>query len=112
MPNKLEEAGISWLIIGACTGSWKDMARLKQLVKEGFTYVLKYPNLELTKWGNKWTAQPKIEWVQEIVEAADKAEIPVFLKDNLKPLLSGYLGHNLPWDKQGDYRQEMPKGEK
>ncbi len=31
--------------------------------------------------------QPKIEWIQEIVEAADKAKIDVFLKDNLKPLL-------------------------
>ena len=30
---------------------------------------------------------PKIEWVQEIVEAADKAGIPVFLKDNLGPLI-------------------------
>lgn len=29
---------------------------------------------------------PKIEWVEEIVRAADKAGIPVFLKDNLKPL--------------------------
>lgn len=26
---------------------------------------------------------PKIEWVREIVEACDKAGIPVFLKDNL-----------------------------
>jgi hypothetical protein len=31
---------------------------------------------------------PEIEWVREIVEAADKARIPVFLKDNLRPLLS------------------------
>jgi len=30
---------------------------------------------------------PKIEWVKEIVEAADKAGIPVFLKDNLAPML-------------------------
>lgn len=30
---------------------------------------------------------PKIEWVKEIVEACDKAGIPVFLKDNLKPLI-------------------------
>ena len=29
---------------------------------------------------------PKIEWVKEIVEAADKAGVPVFLKENLKPL--------------------------
>ena len=28
-----------------------------------------------------------IEWVREIVEAADKARIKVFLKDNLRPLL-------------------------
>jgi protein gp37 len=40
---------------------------------------------------------PKIEWVREIVEAADKVGIKVFLKDNLKPL----LGDNL--------RQELPK---
>ena len=26
---------------------------------------------------------PKIEWVQEIVQAADKADVPVFLKNNL-----------------------------
>ena len=31
--------------------------------------------------------QPKIEWVSEIVEAADKAGIPVFLKYNLVGLL-------------------------
>jgi len=29
---------------------------------------------------------PEIEWVKEIVEAADRARIPVFLKDNLMPL--------------------------
>ncbi len=27
---------------------------------------------------------PRIEWVKEIVEAADKAVIPIFLKDNLR----------------------------
>ena len=36
----------------------------------------------------KPTVYPKIEWVQEIVEACDKAGIPVFLKNNLKPLLA------------------------
>ena len=59
---------------------------------------------------------PKIEWVREIVEAADKAGIPVFLKDNLKPLLRGRPEF---WDEipQGDHpnyesiailRREMP----
>ena len=56
----------------------------------------------------KPTKFPEISWVTEIVEAADKAGIPVFLKDNLKPLLTGYLGYELCWDKKGDYRQEMP----
>ncbi|MBA7648139.1 hypothetical protein ES703_55921 [subsurface metagenome] len=31
---------------------------------------------------------PKIEWVREIVEACDKAGIPVFLKDNLSSLFA------------------------
>ena len=35
---------------------------------------------------NKKT-QPKIEWIKEIVEAADKAGIPIFLKNNLLKLL-------------------------
>lgn len=30
--------------------------------------------------------EPKLEWVREIVEAADKATIPVFLKDNLESI--------------------------
>ena len=53
---------------------------------------------------------PKIEWVEEIVRAADRAGVPVFLKDNLLELLpvkppffidpgSGKTAH---------YRQEMP----
>ena len=33
------------------------------------------------------TVYPKIEWVQEIVEAADRAGVKVFLKDNFRPLL-------------------------
>ena len=52
-------------------------------------------------WGNHRTAdthrgrktQPRIEWIGEIVEAADKAGIPVFLKDNLKPLLIDDKGY-------------------
>jgi len=37
---------------------------------------------------------PRIKWVQEIVTAADKAGIPVFLKNNLAPLLR-QNNHNL-----------------
>ena len=63
LSNKLTEAGISWVIIGAQT---------------------------------KPTVYPRIEWVQEIVEACDKAGIPVFQKDNLKPLLGNNLRQELP----------------
>jgi hypothetical protein len=42
-----------------------------------------------------------IEWVKQIVEAADKAGIAVFLKDNLKPLLL--------WGDIVPLRQELPK---
>jgi hypothetical protein len=77
---------INWLIIGACTGTKVEMTEL----------VRKYPALTLMPFGNKWTAQPPIEWIQEIVEAADKAGIPVFQKDNLKPLLGENLRQELP----------------
>jgi protein gp37 len=59
---------------------------------------------------------PSVEWVREIVEAADKASIPVFLKDNLRELL---IPSNNPKDNalmidcfwEGDkakLRQEFP----
>lgn len=39
---------------------------------------------------------PKIEWVEEIVRACDKVGVPVFQKDNLKPLLGNNLRQELP----------------
>jgi protein gp37 len=39
---------------------------------------------------------PKAEWVQALVETADKYSVPVFLKDNLKPLLGNNLRQELP----------------
>jgi protein gp37 len=48
--------------------------------------------------------QPKIEWVQEIHDAADRAGIPIFLKDNLFPLFKAEMNYiNKSW-----LRQEMP----
>jgi len=54
--------------------------------------------------------QPKIEWIQEIVEAADKAGIPVFLKDNLRPLLKQDASWPSPFfTVDWKLRQEFPK---
>ena len=50
----LQDAGISWVIIGAQT---------------------------------KPSVMPRIEWVEEIVRACDKAGVAVFLKDNLSQLI-------------------------
>uniref|UniRef100_A0A6M3JFR9 Radical SAM superfamily protein n=1 Tax=viral metagenome TaxID=1070528 RepID=A0A6M3JFR9_9ZZZZ len=57
---------------------------------------------------------PKIEWIREIVEAADKAGIPVFLKDNLYPLIHyerrvkdrGWLKY---YEIGENLRQEIPR---
>jgi len=56
---------------------------------------------------------PKIEWVQEIVEACDEAGVPVFLKNNLSPLIAKLtVNDKWVWAKDlgygGLYRQEMP----
>jgi len=61
----------------------------------------------------KPTIYPKIEWVQEIVEVADKAGISVFLKDNLGNLL--FVKERLAFRTFDDrfmlekLRQEFPK---
>jgi len=58
---------------------------------------------------------PKIEWIKEIVEAADKAGIPVFLKNNLRNFIYGEYGgkykqiFKYAQDGGRELRQEMPK---
>jgi len=101
-------SAIDWLIIGACTGTGIEMLRLAEAYKREDGSVMPY--------GNKFTLQPKIEWVQEIVEAADKAGVKVFLKDNLWPLLTGHpefwedipQGNHPNYESIAELRQEMP----
>ncbi len=54
---------------------------------------------------------PELAWVKEIVEAADDAGIPIFLKNNLKPLFEGKeeLSWMVGWlNKPSELRQEVP----
>jgi len=91
---------IDWIIIGACTGKKKEMEALCQ----------RNPSLTLLQWGKKWTAQPRIEWVQEIVRAADRAGVKVFLKNNLLPMYQAEWAKKYDkeiWD-DAELRQEMP----
>jgi len=110
---------VNWLIIGACTGGKPELIELNK----------KYPELTLMPYGPavfgmRWTLQPKLEWVQEIVESADRAGVAVFLKDNLRPLFKGRLFADESWafdetiienqvtgDQQANWklRQEMPE---
>jgi len=93
--ERLAYCGINWVIIGACTGRKSEIMELCQ----------RYPALTPMPYGKIWAAQPKIEWVEEIVEACDKAGIRVFLKDNLRPLIEkNSLFPNLAMQS----RQEMP----
>ena len=61
----------------------------------------------------KATTQPKVEWISEIITAADKAKIPVFLKNNLKNLLPAeYPFVTNPLRDMDFYlRQEYPRKE-
>jgi len=96
----IRRAGINWLIIGACTGTLNEMQALR----------LRNPELSVKLLGgNKWTAQPRIEWVREIVEAADQAGIPVFLKENIVPLIAGKGTPEGLFYKDCWLRQEMPE---
>ena len=57
---------------------------------------------------------PKVEWIREIVHAADQAGVPVFLKDNLRPLLWAPLTGQAALDTgllnwAGELRQEFPE---
>ena len=70
---------IDWVIIGACTGRKVEIMELCQ----------RDPELTPMPWGKIWTAQPPFEWVAEIVQAADKAGVKVFLKNNLQSLVFG-----------------------
>ncbi len=98
-------SSVDWLIIGS------------QTCKSYWELVAMYPDdtERIMKYGKSWTFQPKIEWVQEIVEAADKAGIPVFLKKNLEPLilkeekLPIWAMRNWQRGKRFELRQEFPK---
>lgn len=106
-----KEGWLQWLIIGACTGTKNQLLSLMHTSLKS-----QVENLKLMQWkGNLWTLQPEISWVKEIVEAAGKAGIKVFLKDNLKPLLRNDQGWTSALfvnarDSSGNewLRQEMP----
>jgi protein gp37 len=59
----------------------------------------------------KLTTQPKIEWIKDIVDAAKSARVPVFLKDNLIPMIDELPNNCFTKTLSGDMnlRQEYPE---
>ena len=97
----LQLAGINWVIIGAMTCGGADLAKMS----------CQYPELTPMPYGNRYTLQPKIEWVEKIVKACDEVGIPVFLKNNLYPLIhdQSLVKHRGLFRTEYGLRQEMPK---
>jgi len=96
---------VDGIIIGGMTGR---KGKLMQLQKEHF------PQMRLEKLdavGRKWTLLPRLEWVKRIIEEADAAGIPVFLKDNLYKLAMErpVEDHDLYWEDMSTLRQELPR---
>jgi len=95
-------------------------AKVRFISIEPFLSHIHLPNYKDADWliigsQTKPYKPPKIEWVREIVEACDKAGVPVFLKDNLRPLLKNKDGWTPAWavgarscDGIEYLRQEMP----
>ena len=77
---------VDWVIIGAMTCSGGDLSKVAS----------RHPNLTVMPFGNRYTLQPKIEWVREIEDAARKAGIAIFEKNSLQPLLQRALIQEFP----------------
>lgn len=74
---------------------------MSKLKDAGITFVIIGQQTPIRK-----ATMPKLEWVREIVEACDKAGVPVFLKDNLIPILPEKTRREI-WG-QVVLRQEFP----
>lgn len=83
-----EFRNVNWIIIGACTSA--NRQELERITDD---------QSRIMRYGRLWTLQPRVEWVKDIIMAADAAGIPVFLKNNLTPPLEKAgipLRHDMP----------------
>jgi len=88
-------------------------AKVKYISIEPILSHIHLPNYRDVDWliigaQTKPYRPPKISWVEEIVKAADRAGIPVFLKDNLSGLIP--INSALRYGPAGELRlrQDMP----
>ncbi len=92
--DKMLDAAVDKLEDIQATIKYLSLEPLQERLTYSLDYALYYSGVSWVIIGaqTKPYKPPKIEWVQEIVEAADKAGVKVFLKDNLKPLFLNEKG--------------------
>ena len=112
----LTEALSGFMAIPAANHTWLSIEPLyERLDCSSIAVCASYKWVEWVVIGGqsgRHPVMPKIEWIREIVEAADKAGIPVFLKDNLRPILPEFTcGEDWAFQDGGTIllRQELPK---
>ena len=107
-----------WKYVDACNYLARIEAKVKYISFEPLLSWDKKASYFFNSGGINWViigAQtkpykpPKIEWVQEIVQACDKAGIPVFLKNNLYQALPSMNRLFFDVDGVGEIRQELPQ---
>jgi len=52
----------------------------------------------LTLTGEEWRKLivPREHWIEQIVKVAERGDVPIYMKDNLKPYWSGELRQEFP----------------
>jgi protein gp37 len=106
-----------WDYVSACNSLSLIKAKVKFISLEPLLSWDKYSQTFFKSCGINWliigqqtptskATTPKIEWIREIVEVADKAGVQVFLKNNLRELLPDQVP--LFNKNQYELRQEFP----
>jgi len=114
--DKMLDAAVDNLEDIEAKHKWISFEPLAKKITLSLDYALYYSGVSWIVIGgwDRGKTQPQISWIKEIVEAADRTGIPVFLKDNLLPLLKNHNAY--PWAFTPNsvptfptYRQEFPK---
>ena len=85
--------------------AWKSPARVHFYSFEPLHSSIKQGTFAFLSWmiigaetGNRiGKITPKEEWIQELIDFANREEVPIFMKDNLKPYWNGVLRQEFPF---------------
>lgn len=114
--DKMLDAAVDNLEDIEAKHKWISFEPLAKKITLSLDYALYYSGINWIVIGgwDRGKTQPKVEWIRGIIEAADRTGIPVFLKDNLLPLLKNHNAYQWAFTPNSvptfpTYRQEFPK---